>query len=174
MNWLHSQKPTFLHLDLKPANLLVDQNWVVKVADFGMSQIKGASSGGIFGSPFYMAPEMLLEKGFDEKVDVYSFGIVLWEMVTRAEPYEGLFKNFDQLADGVGLEKIRPRIPADVHPTLKELITQLWDHDPRRRPSFADVRARLPTRLRRLTRPSPQLDSAHKRTRQCSVEYLDH
>ena len=127
MNWLHSQKPVFLHLDLKPANLLVDHNWVVKVADFGMSQIKGSASGGIFGSPFYMAPEMLLEKGYDEKVDVYSFGIVLWEIVTRKEPYEGLFKNFDQLADGVGLEKIRPKIPNDIHGSLKELLNQV-DH----------------------------------------------
>jgi serine/threonine protein kinase len=56
MNWLHSQKPIFLHLDLKPANLLVDWNWTVKVADFGMSQIKSAndSGGGVVGSPFYM------------------------------------------------------------------------------------------------------------------------
>jgi serine/threonine protein kinase len=46
------------------------------------------------------APEILLEKDFDEKVDVYSFGIVMWEMVTRLEPYEGRFHNFDELIDG--------------------------------------------------------------------------
>jgi len=142
MNWLHSLKPIFLHLDLKPANLLVDYNWTVKIADFGMSQIKVAGDpggGGIVGSPFYMAPEILLEKDFDEKVDVYSFAIVLWELVTRLEPYEGKFKNFDELIDGVGIERLRPRLPAECPFQLKNLITACWDHDPHKRPSFENI-----------------------------------
>jgi len=141
MNWLHSLKPIFLHLDLKPANLLVDWNWTVKVADFGMSQIKTleAGSGGIVGSPFYMAPEILLEKDFDEKVDVYSFGIVMWELVTRLEPYEGKFKNFDELIDGVGIERVRPRMPNDCPFQLKNVIQNCWEHDPSKRDSFEKI-----------------------------------
>lgn len=54
-NWLHQMNPPFLHLDLKPANLLVDKNWNVKVADFGLSKIQSGDDDGMAGgSPFYM------------------------------------------------------------------------------------------------------------------------
>ncbi len=62
MNWLHNARPQILHLDLKPANLLVDDNWEVKVADFGLSRInsRAGPNRGLMGSPVYMSPEMLL------------------------------------------------------------------------------------------------------------------
>jgi len=139
MNWLHQLKPIFLHLDLKPANLLVDHNWTVKIADFGMSQVKGAGSGGPVGSPFYMAPEILLEKGYDEKADVYSFAIVLWEIFTQEEPYNGEFQSFEELIEGVGLENKRPKIPSDVTYLLRDTIVSCWDKEPTKRPSFEDL-----------------------------------
>jgi len=102
MNCLHTQTPSILHLDLKSQNLLIDENWTVKVSDFGLSHImKTGKTTGKVGSPLYMAPEMLLDKPYDTKADVYSFGIVLWELFTQLEPYNGFFKTFDEMMDGV-------------------------------------------------------------------------
>lgn len=76
MNWLHhGVKPAILHLDLKAANLLIDQSNTVKVSDFGFATSKVNGESGRLGTPQWMSPEMLLEKPFDTKTDVYSFGI---------------------------------------------------------------------------------------------------
>lgn len=142
MNWLHRLKPPFLHLDLKLGNLLVDQNWNVKVADFGLSKVynpEAAGDGEMVGSPFYMAPELLLQKDFDEKVDVYAFGVVLWELYTTEEPYKGLFDSLDELIEAVALDEERPEMPDDCPPLLKKLIVSCWQTDPALRPSFGEI-----------------------------------
>ncbi|EGC29890.1 SH2 domain-containing protein [Dictyostelium purpureum] len=139
MTWLHASN--ILHLDLKPANLLVDQNWVVKVADFGLSKYmkKGATQSGQAGSPLYMAPEMLLNQPYDEKVDVFSFVILLWELLTKQEPYNKLYSSYPQLVEGVVNKKNRPIIPDYFPSRLKDLLNRCWDHHPARRPSFAEI-----------------------------------
>jgi len=144
MNWLHRMNPPFLHLDLKPQNLLVDSNLNVKVADFGLSQIKGRETEELGGSPFYMAPEVLLGRGATEKSDVYSFGICLWELYTREEPYKGMFEDEEELTMSVCDDGIRPKLPEDTPKTLKSLITQCWAEEPNDRPSFQSI---LETRI---------------------------
>ena len=91
-----------MHLDLKSANLLVDHNWNLKVADFGMATTKrhfyvntegggagGGAHGGV-GTPQWTAPEVLRGDPFNERADVYSFGVVMWEVCTRRRPFEWL------------------------------------------------------------------------------------
>eukprot|EP01133_Synstelium_polycarpum_P017451 gene17451-20822_t len=146
MNWLHLSTPPILHLDLKPANLLVDANWVVKVADFGLSKIKrpDGKTSGQAGSPLYMAPEMLMNRDYDEKADVYSFAMLLWELLTKLEPYNGEFRSFSELSDAVVGKRYRPSLADHWGPKLRDLLTRCWDAAPSRRPSFEEItRSRL-------------------------------
>jgi len=138
MNWLHCSN--ILHLDLKTQNLLVDENYVVKIADFGLSRIKQQSKAkGKAGSPLYMAPEMLLDQGYDEKADVYSFGIVLWELLTEEEPYKGKFNSFEEMVEAVTKNGVRPDIPEGTNAKLKQLIQSCWNPSAANRPSFAQI-----------------------------------
>ena len=91
--FLHSHQPCIVHLDLKSLNLLVDKNYNLKVADFGLAQMKKnfyVGQTGMVGTPEWTAPEVLKEEPFNESADVYSFGVVLWEMATRQRPFKGM------------------------------------------------------------------------------------
>ncbi|XP_042502268.1 serine/threonine/tyrosine-protein kinase HT1-like isoform X2 [Macadamia integrifolia] len=90
MHYLHSQG--ILHRDLKSENLLLGEDMCVKVADFGLSCLESecGSGKGFTGTYRWMAPEMIKEKHHTRKVDVYSFGIVLWELLTALTPFEGM------------------------------------------------------------------------------------
>ena len=82
MEFLHSASPPILHRDFKSLNLLVDRKWNLKVADFGLTALKGVEDRRL-GSIFWTAPEVLRGEPYNEASDVYSYGIVLWEILTR-------------------------------------------------------------------------------------------
>ena len=90
MHYLHTCIPIIVHRDLKSPNLLVDKDWTVKVCDFGMSRMKKntfLSSKSNAGTPEWMSPEVLRNEESDEKCDVYSYGVILWEIATMKEPW---------------------------------------------------------------------------------------
>ncbi|XP_022732706.1 probable serine/threonine-protein kinase SIS8 isoform X2 [Durio zibethinus] len=144
MNYLHTSHPTIVHRDLKTPNLLVDKNWVVKVCDFGLSRMKHhtfLSSKSTAGTPEWMAPEVLRNEPANEKCDVYSFGVILWELVTLRIPWKGL--NPMQVVGAVGFQNRRLEIPEDVDPTVAQIIHECWQTEPHLRPSFAQLMSRL-------------------------------
>lgn len=92
MCYLHSFKPPIIHRDLKSPNLLVDKDWTVKVSDFGLSRVKAQTMApwSRAGTPEWMAPEVLRNEPSNEKCDVYSYGVILYELVTGREPWTEL------------------------------------------------------------------------------------
>lgn len=137
MNYLHQNN--IIHRDLKAANLLMDENEVVKVADFGVARVKSQS--GVMtaetGTYRWMAPEVIEHKPYDHKADVFSFGIVLWELLTGKLPYEYLTPL--QAAVGVVQKGLRPTIPKNSQPKLAELLERCWQQDPALRPDFSEI-----------------------------------
>merc|ERR1712137_262211 len=87
MDYLHSKK--LIHRDLKSENLLVNNSWTCKVADFGISTVRPTITREMtcIGTPIYMAPEVIKKNKYSEKADVFSFGMVLWEIFTGCIPY---------------------------------------------------------------------------------------
>eukprot|EP01103_Thecamoeba_quadrilineata_P004779 TRINITY_DN1461_c0_g2_i1.p1 TRINITY_DN1461_c0_g2~~TRINITY_DN1461_c0_g2_i1.p1 ORF type:complete len:212 (+),score=28.16 TRINITY_DN1461_c0_g2_i1:497-1132(+) len=142
MNYLHQRKPPILHRDLKSPNLLVDASGSLKVCDFGFTVVKGAANSHTqCGTVAYMAPEMLRHEEYDEKVDVYSFGIVLWELYTGGIPYEGLSNQM--IYSQVVHNGSRPPLPPHLAIVLKNLIGDCWHPQPSRRPCFTVILQRL-------------------------------
>ncbi|XP_078448218.1 serine/threonine-protein kinase STY46-like isoform X3 [Wolffia australiana] len=137
MNYLHQNN--IIHRDLKAANLLMDENEVVKVADFGVARVKAQS--GVMtaetGTYRWMAPEVIEHKPYDHKADVFSFGVVLWELLTAKLPYEYLTPL--QAAVGVVQKGLRPTIPKNAHPRLAELLERCWKQKPSQRPDFSEI-----------------------------------
>ncbi|KAG1330120.1 serine/threonine-protein kinase EDR1 [Cocos nucifera] len=144
MNYLHTSHPTIVHRDLKSPNLLVDKNWVVKVCDFGLSRLKHhtfLSSKSTAGTPEWMAPEVLRNEPSNEKCDVYSFGVILWELATLRMPWSGM--NPMQVVGAVGFQNRRLDIPKEVDPVLAQIISDCWESEPSERPSFAQLMSPL-------------------------------
>eukprot|EP01112_Ceratiomyxa_fruticulosa_P020112 TRINITY_DN6756_c0_g1_i5.p1 TRINITY_DN6756_c0_g1~~TRINITY_DN6756_c0_g1_i5.p1 ORF type:complete len:569 (+),score=117.23 TRINITY_DN6756_c0_g1_i5:251-1708(+) len=140
MNWLH-EITKICHNDLKSANLLVSLTGKVKVADFGFSLMREGrdfSGKSAKGTPLWMAPEVLLKQSFNEKADVYSFGIIMWEIFTREEPFPH-HNDLQTFTHAVCVKHERPIIPADCPTNLKNLMMACWEHHPANRPSFHEI-----------------------------------
>ncbi|KAL3648566.1 hypothetical protein CASFOL_004969 [Castilleja foliolosa] len=144
MNYLHHCNPPIVHRDLKSSNLLVDKNWTVKVGDFGLSRLKHETylttkTGK--GTPQWMAPEVIRNELSDEKADVYSFGVILWELVTQKIPWESL--NSIQVIGAVGFMNERLDMPKDIDPQWASIIESCWLSEPQCRPSFQELVEKL-------------------------------
>ncbi|KAG4192409.1 hypothetical protein ERO13_A07G155400v2 [Gossypium hirsutum] len=147
MEYLHSKN--IVHFDLKCDNLLVNlrdpQRPICKVGDFGLSRIKRSTlvSGGVRGTLPWMAPELLNGNSnrVSEKVDVFSFGISMWEILTEEEPYADM--HCGAIIGGIVKNTLRPPIPEHCDPDWRELMEQCWSADPESRPSFTEITNRL-------------------------------
>jgi len=144
MHYLHSFEPMIVHRDLKSPNLLVDKSFVVKVCDFGLSRMKRntfLSSKTNAGTPEWMAPEVLRNEESDEKADIYSFGVILWELSTMQEPWGGM--NPMQVVGAVGFAGKQLEIPSETDPLVAKICQECWNVKPRERPSFEELAVQM-------------------------------
>ncbi|XP_044495606.1 uncharacterized protein LOC123218297 isoform X3 [Mangifera indica] len=147
MEYLHSKN--IVHFDLKCDNLLVNLKDplrpICKVGDFGLSKIKRNTlvTGGVRGTLPWMAPELLngSSSKVSEKVDVFSFGIVLWEILTGEEPYANM--HYGAIIGGIVNNTLRPLVPSSCDYEWRLLMEQCWAPDPVARPSFTEIARRL-------------------------------
>ncbi|KAK6249479.1 hypothetical protein SCA6_003484 [Theobroma cacao] len=137
MQYLHSEG--ILHRDLKSENLLLGEDMCVKVADFGISCLESqcGSAKGFTGTYRWMAPEMIKEKHHTKKVDVYSFGIVLWELLTALTPFDNMTP--EQAAFAVCQKNARPPLPSTCPLAFSHLINRCWSSNPQKRPHFDEI-----------------------------------
>jgi serine/threonine protein kinase len=126
MSHLHAFNPPIVHRDLKSANLLYDKAFRVKVGDFGLSRAKEVqyTMTGQCGTFQWMSPEVMQSQRYTEKADVFSFGIILWEVLFRQVPYQGM--NSVQVSIAVITQNLRPPIPADTPAELARLMQECW------------------------------------------------
>ncbi|XP_062178666.1 uncharacterized protein LOC133883369 [Phragmites australis] len=147
MEYLHNKN--IVHFDLKSDNLLVNlrdpQRPICKVGDLGLSKVKCQTliSGGVRGTLPWMAPELLNGSSslVSEKVDVFSFGIVLWELLTGEEPYGDL--HYGVIIGGIVSNTLRPPVPDSCDPEWRALMEQCWSTEPSERPAFTEIANRL-------------------------------
>ncbi len=153
LKYMHNQG--FLHRDLKPGNIMIYREALkdgdvdssgVRLMDFGIAAGKEftrlTTVGARIGTPTYMSPEQAKGLPLDEKSDVYSLGVVLYEALVGEAPFQG---DFEQVARKQIHERPIPPIQKnpDLHPSLNDLVLRMLDKDPRRRPDLAEVIATL-------------------------------
>lgn len=135
MAYLHSRN--VIHRDLKPSNIMLTGSNRAKIADFGMSVANtGQELTAETGTYRYMAPEVIRHESYSSNADVYSFGIVLWQLVSREIPFANLTPI--QAAFSVAQGQ-RPEMPLSAPDRIREIIAACWDHDSHKRPSFTYI-----------------------------------
>ncbi|XP_018648738.1 serine/threonine kinase [Schistosoma mansoni] len=148
MHYLHSCK--IIHRDLKSPNVLVGYNHVLKISDFGASRewTENSTKMSFTGTVAWMAPEVIRNEPCSFKVDVWSYGVLLWELLTGEIPYH----NVDSTAIlwGVGSENLRLPVPVTCPSELRVLMKTCWNIKPRNRPSFRQILSHLNVTCSRL------------------------
>ena len=139
MDYLSSRN--VLHRDLKPSNVFMKGDLPV-IADFGLARFfaaDGEELTGETGTYIYMAPEVIKSQHYDSRADVYSFGVLLCELVTGTEPFQPHNSTGIQIATAVADKGFRPKISDDVHAGMRAIIEMCWQQDANSRPHFAQV-----------------------------------
>ncbi|KAL7468285.1 hypothetical protein ACHAXS_008505 [Conticribra weissflogii] len=148
LSYLHSKQIVFR--DLKPSNVGYDSSGVLKLFDFGFAtgyhpEREEAEDGLLYdkcGTPRYMAPEVGLMKGYGFEADVYSFGILLWEICALKKPF-GKIKSAKEFDKIVFVKGERPKVRKGWSIGLAEIMTQCWDRDRKERPNMSAVKSQM-------------------------------
>ncbi|KAK8844183.1 hypothetical protein M9Y10_024388 [Tritrichomonas musculus] len=136
MKYVHFNK--IIHRDLKPSNILITDDLTVKICDFGISKLMTTEEQSMtrgLGTQKFMAPEIVNEEDYDEKADVYSFGVLLFFVLSNGKMPK---ITIPQIGNGKKAE-----IPSSFTSFATELINSCWNFDPKDRPSFIDIEKEL-------------------------------
>lgn len=147
MDYLHCRAPiSLIHRDLKSSNVLLSEAIenedllckTLKITDFGLArevyQTTRMSQAGTYA---WMAPEVIKNSTFSKASDVWSYGVVLWELLTGEVPYKGI--DTLAVAYGVAVNKLKLPIPSTCPQPWRELMQKCWESDPHNRPSFEQI-----------------------------------
>ncbi|KAK8892736.1 hypothetical protein M9Y10_029977 [Tritrichomonas musculus] len=144
MSYLHHMN--ILHLDLKAANILIDENFAPKVSDFGLSEDLSEKANKDFfieknkvrGTPTHIAPEIWQSSKYSKAGDVYSFGITVYEILTNEKPFKDSKCIYQLINEVVNLKK-RPKYKYALPMCYRKLIEDCWAQNPEDRPTFDQI-----------------------------------
>ncbi|KAK0146910.1 Mitogen-activated protein kinase kinase kinase 20 [Merluccius polli] len=145
MHYLHAEAPVkVIHRDLKSRNVVITADKVLKICDFGASRFMSHTTHvSLVGTFPWMAPEVIQSLPVSETCDTYSYGVVLWEMLTREIPFKGL--EGLQVAWLVVEKNERLTIPTSCPSSFAELMRTCWITEARERPVFKQILSTLET-----------------------------
>ncbi len=127
---------SIVHRDIKPANVIITKDQQVKITDFGIARTEQSNltvAGQLLGTPNYMAPEQIQGKQVDSRTDIFSLGVVLYEMLTRKKPFQG--ENLTQVSHRIVYDEYTPpdEYVSDLPPLLLEVLRTALEKDPEKR-----------------------------------------
>jgi tRNA A-37 threonylcarbamoyl transferase component Bud32 len=179
MVYLHSAKPfPIVHCDLNTNNVLVNRDGMVKITDFGLSKVKHSSrlsrQTGMTGTVNYASPEVIRGGKFSEASDVFAYGVILWELLTRRIPWEDLneyqivFQMTSDLDASLAATAKNLELPASAPEGYRKIIHGAWATQPERRSAFKDVLGDL----REVYREQVDIEKALRAARKGSTSSL--
>ena len=144
LTYLHESTPPIIHRDIKSINVLIDESWVAKLSDVGLAGTMAdfaSEEGATACTPAWAPPEVLRGQKATEKSDMFSFGVILWEVSSRRVPWRGVAQS--DITNLVGTQGRRLEISRSLPLPIKTLITSCWLDNPKKRPSAERVLSAL-------------------------------
>ena len=137
VRYLHSFSPKIIHRDIKPENLLLDDNYRVKLSDFGWAnyQEENQLRKTFCGTPEYLSPEMIRKTGHNFSVDIWTLGVLLFELLAGYAPFTGA--NQSELF--MNIKKLKINWPVDFPPLAKNLVSKILKLNPKERLSIEEI-----------------------------------
>lgn len=151
MNYLHNEAPiSIIHRDLKSSNVLILEeiiggnlhNKMLKITDFGLArELYNTTRISTAGTYAWMPPEVIKSSTYSKSSDVWSYGVLLWELITGETPYKG-FDSYS-VVFGIAVNMLTLPIPKTCPEAWGKLMKSCWENDPHKRPGFRDILTKL-------------------------------